>query len=297
MDIKTLNLGWWNIGISPPIKQRNEKINGVITLAENYISQFLNQGDLDFFALCEVSENESVFLSHIAKKTKRIFINLSSKVNNVIIDIAIIYSSEKLEYVNHSYLTKTQPDGKSLRAGVKAVFKEIKNNDIIIFYLSHWPSKLRNNESIRENIATYIRQDIDNMLSLDINTKIICMGDYNTQPYPVALRKKLFATRDFHIINKKKRLLFNPFWKILADGQYNNIGTYFHSSPSLNRWYVFDQMLFSSTFVSTESTGIKLDIDSIDCHRTINDSNNKIIDNIYLNNFDHYPIFCGLNYE
>jgi hypothetical protein len=163
MDIKTLNLGWWNIGISPPIKQRNEKINGVITLAENYISQFLNQGDLDFFALCEVSENESVFLSHIAKKTKRMFINLSSKVNNVIIDIAIIYSSEKLEYVNHSYLTKTQPDGKSLRAGVKAVFKEIKNNDIIIFYLSHWPSKLRNNESIRENIATYIRQDIDNM--------------------------------------------------------------------------------------------------------------------------------------
>lgn len=297
MNTSKLNLGWWNIGISPPIRSNKAKKTDAITLAGNYITQFIQQRDLDFFALCEVSEDESCFLNGLAENEKFTFVDLTSSVGRIIIDISVIYNPEKLSYVEHTHLTEVQPDGKSLRAGVKVIFKELKNNDEIVFYLSHWPSKLRNNESVRESIATYIRNDINNILNKNIDAKIICMGDYNAQPYSYALRKKLFATRDFHLIEKRKKLLFNPFWKILSDGLYNNIGTYYYSAPSANRWYVFDQMIFSSSFVTQNKDNLKLILNSTDCHKVINDIDNAVSDVVYLDNFDHLPIFCGLHYE
>lgn len=68
MNTSKLNLGWWNIGISPPIRSNKAKKTDAITLAGNYITQFIQQRDLDFFALCEVSEDESCFLNDLAKK-------------------------------------------------------------------------------------------------------------------------------------------------------------------------------------------------------------------------------------
>lgn len=296
MNTHKLNLGWWNIGISPPVRSGKSKKDNAISLAGDYIKQFITQRNLDFFALCEVSEDESSFLNELAKKENFTFIDLTSTVGRVVIDISVIYNPEKFSYENHTNLTEVQPDGKSLRAGVKVIFKELKNNDDIVFYLSHWLSKLRDNEPIRESIATYIRSDINKILDENIDSKIICMGDYNAQPYSYVLRKKLFTTRDFHLIEKRKRLLFNPFWKILSDGLYNNIGTYYYSSPSANRWYVFDQMIFSSSFVTKNDDSLKLIIDSADCHKVIGDIDNAVSDMVYLDNFDHLPIFCGLNY-
>lgn len=49
------------------------------------------------------------------------------------------------------------------------------------------------------------------------DVQFICMGDYNTEPYSNAMLNILYATRDCHLIKKKRKLLFNPFWYLLSD--------------------------------------------------------------------------------
>lgn len=56
-------------------------------------------------------------------------------------------------------------------------------------------------------------------------------------------------------------------------------------------------MIFSSSFVTQNKDNLKLILNSTDCHKVINDIDNAVSDVVYLDNFDHLPIFCGLHYE
>lgn len=68
------------------------------------------------------------------------------------------------------------------------------------------------------------------------------------------------------------------------------MGTYHHSNDEINRWYVLDQMLFSSSFLYGKSDCLKLDMSALDYHRAWHD-NGDCLDTSFVKNFDHYPIF------
>ncbi|WP_174868600.1 endonuclease/exonuclease/phosphatase family protein [Pectobacterium polaris] len=293
-----LNIAWWNVGISPPIKKQKEEKTAAVKIAKNYIKKFSVQRNIDFFAICEVSEDEAISFKEISDKLKMSYLDLSDRVGRVIIDISVMYEPSKLEYLNHKNIVHSQPNGRSLRVGVRVAFKETKNGEIITFFLSHWPSMLSATDAIRDDIASILRYHIDSIYTQHgVTSQIICMGDYNTPPYSTAIHEKLFATRDYHIIKKRPKLLFNPFWGLLTNGNLNNIGTYHYRSPKDNRWYVLDQMMFSSSFLSSEKEKLKLHPASFDCHNIISDCENKISDDVFFNTFDHYPIFCRLSHE
>jgi len=292
-----LNLCWWNIGISPPIKKQKEDKSQAIKIAKNYIKKISLSRNIDFFALCEISEDEAMCFNELAKKLKMSYLDLSDKVGRIIIDMSIMYEPSKLEYLQHKNIIHEKPDGRKLRVGVRVVFKDVKTGEIITFFLSHWPSNLSATDSIRDDIASVLRYYIDDIFNrFGSASQIICMGDYNTQPFSTAIHEKLFATRDYHIIKKKPRLLFNPFWGLLADGNMNNLGTYHFHSARDNRWYVFDQMMFSSSSLSSDEKKLKLHPDSFDFHRIISDDN-VVSDERFFKTFDHYPIFCRLSHE
>lgn len=292
-----INICWWNIGISPPIKKQKKEKSEAVKLAIEYIKEIGVKKKIDLFAICEISEREALDFSFVADELNLSYLDLSGVVGRVIIDISVLYEASKLEYVSRKYVTKIQPDDRTLRVGVRVVFKDTEKGRFITFFLSHWPSVLSATEDVRENAAISLRNNIDNILDThSVESQILCMGDYNTNPYSKAIHKNLYATRDFHIIKNKRKLLFNPSWYLLSDKKTNNIGTYHYKSASSDRWYVFDQMLFSSSFLYGKEDCFKLDIGSLDFHKALEDDNN-CIDKVFFKNFDHYPIFCRVAHE
>ena len=296
--IMLINLAWWNIGISQLIKKQKKDKDEEIKIEKNYIKKLSLQRDIDFFAICEISEDEAISFKEVSDKLNMTYLNLSDKVGRIIIDIAVMYEGSKLEYMHHKTIIHPQPNGRNLRVGVRVAFKDTSNDEVITFFLSHWPSMLSATDSIRDDIATALRYNIDKIYQkYGDSAQIICMGDYNTQPYSTAIHEKLFATRDYHIIKKRPLLLYNPFWGLLANGGMNNIGTYHYTTPKENRWYVLDQMMFSSSFLSQNGNKLKLQPKSFDFHNIMSDDENIIMDNIFFKTFDHYPIFCRLSHE
>ncbi|HEK2653426.1 TPA: endonuclease/exonuclease/phosphatase family protein, partial [Proteus mirabilis] len=53
-----LNLCWWNIGISPPTKSKQNVKTEKVGLAKKYLEELIIKKTLDIIALSEVSENE-----------------------------------------------------------------------------------------------------------------------------------------------------------------------------------------------------------------------------------------------
>ena len=128
------------------------------------------------------------------------------------------------------------------------------------------------------------------------------MGDYNDEPFADSLTTGLSSTRDLTRVRKKPSLLYNPFWRHLGEAkaykQGINIsakkrcGSFYYKSDSITRWHTFDQMLFSSCFISgsawhlnEELTGI---IDTPELFNLVIDSKQK---------FDHLPIISVLERE
>ena len=81
------------------------------------------------------------------------------------------------------------------------------------------------------------------------DVQFICMGIIIQSLILMRCLIYCMRQRDYHLIKKKRKLLFNPFWYLLSDKKTNNLGTYYYNSASINRWYVFDQMIFLHHFI------------------------------------------------
>lgn len=295
-----LNLCWWNLGVSPPVLGKKKESSEAIDLAKKYILKFAKDKNIDFFAFCEVSTDDQEHFIEIAQELEMDYIDLYEKDGRMVLDFAVMYENSKLEHIPslNKNLNIINPDGEKIRVGLRVVFKDLKTGEIITLFLSHWASRLMGNEQQRERAASSIRGRVDSILEeYGTDSQIICMGDYNDQPYSKSIHENLFATRDYHIIKNKRALLFNPFWSFLSDGRTNNIGTYhYKKGKNSNRWYVFDQMLFSSSFLFGGDDKLKLNYDSLGVHKILNEDN-TIADSDFLDNFDHSPIFCEVSHE
>lgn len=272
-------------------KKNKKNKQDAIDLANVYIKQMALNKNLDLIALCEVSENEAVSFSNLARELNMDYLDLSDNIGRVILDFSLMYESTKLEFVSKKNLVQRLPTKRNIRVGVKVVFKVNQSGKYLTIFLSHWPSKLSSLDCHRSAAARSMRASIDNIYEkYGDDTQLICMGDYNTEPYTEPMTEQLYATRDYHIINNKRELLFNPSWFLLSDKNTNNIGTYHHSSAELSRWYVLDQMLFSSSFLYGDDNCLKLEMSSLDFHKIWKDDG-SCDDSIFSKNFDHYPIF------
>ncbi|WP_235376096.1 endonuclease/exonuclease/phosphatase family protein, partial [Proteus faecis] len=200
-----LNLCWWNMGLSPPIRS-NKKINiEDIGLAKQYLGKMIKKRALDIVALCEISKKENLDFKQLACELNMEYIDLSGRIGRIFIDISLMYKMSKLEFISSKFLTKLQPDNRTIRVGVSVVFKEIENQKIITLFLSHWPSVLSADDKIRRIAAQELRNSIDKLFeNQGKDAQIICMGDYNTEPYSDSMINTLYATRDYHIIKKKR---------------------------------------------------------------------------------------------
>lgn len=300
--MKRINLAWWNVGISPPILgSLKEKINELDAVRE-FLSKLSMDNSIDFFVFCEVSSKESSVLASVAEELDLVFCDLSGRDGRLVMDMSLMYESSKLEYISHKYINAEDESGSMLRIGVKVIFKELINNEYITFFLSHWNSKLSLDEEDRIFLSVALRNEINSIFEkYGDNSNIILLGDYNTNPYSRSIHEGLKTTKDYLLIKnnvKKRRLLFNPFWKCILDDKYHCNGSYYFNDGKYDRWSVFDQMMFSSSFVKNQgvSGALRLDLDSFKCHPMFNYDIMNIHD-MFISQFDHAPIFGSLYYD
>ncbi|MCM4160588.1 endonuclease/exonuclease/phosphatase family protein [Antarcticibacterium flavum] len=111
------------------------------------------------------------------------------------------------------------------------------------FIVNHWPSRSggeARSSYKREQAAKLNRRIIDSLSRLEVNPKIIVMGDFNDDPHNKSIKKVLGTTGD-----KSKAtdaLLYNPMEQMLKRGQ----GTLAYRDG----WNLFDQIIISRAFLS-----------------------------------------------
>jgi hypothetical protein len=115
------------------------------------------------------------------------------------------------------------------------------------FIVLHWPSRLGGEKRSlprRAEAATTTRQIFDSIMAINPNAKIIAMGDLNDDPINESLKKycKTVAKKD----EVKDGKLYDPMEELYRKG----IGSLAYG----DRWNLFDQMIFSPAFVSSDKS-------------------------------------------
>jgi hypothetical protein len=199
------------------------------------------QGGVVVLGVCEV-ENEGVLNDLVAQESLKplkykVAHHDSPDVRGV--DVAFIYQGERFEFISLQDFELKIPDNPRFRTRDQLLLVGVLDHaDTLYLIANHWPSK-RGGEArsnpLRMAAAKLTRSIVDSLLKVNLNAKIIIMGDLNDNPdaksITVGLRAKgkMKEVSDFDI--------FNPSWKMYKDG----IGSYAYR----DNWELIDQMMVS----------------------------------------------------
>lgn len=290
-----ISFGWWNVGLKPPFAgakepERHSALRPWFLYC--HLDEILS---LDLIAFGEVSDEFVKTLAELFRSSGLEAISITGKEGRIIFDIAVFYKSSKLEYIEHSNIVRPHYSG-NLRIAVKIKFKIIESNEIIYFYISHWPSRLNRPEVGRDELGYSLRADIDTIFATDgYDAKIILMGDYNDEPFDKSIFDKLTATRDRRMVLDKPYILYNPFWRVLgsvepyqkSEAGTASYGTYFYkASQHVTKWFTFDQIIVSSAFMGHTLWHLDETNTGVFSYKKTDTLNQE-----FFKNFDHLPIY------
>lgn len=297
MDSFYLSLIWWNTSLSPPIGSKRGKANESKKQAiSTIIRKFMELG-YEFICLGEVAPDDlEYFEESISPQTLGYFCAKGvEQSGRVYFDTCIYYKNyHRLvkHGVNDVQSFEMSSSSRTFKYGQKYRFM-LGIGVNIVFYLSHWPSKLNDVSLKISSIAERLRIDAESELRQDCN--IILMGDYNVEPYHDAVVHHLQSSRERELVLKRTNIFYNPCWKFLTTLQSSQQaiekGTYYYPSGAFQRWHTIDQMMFSSSLLTGKW---KLKDELV----TIIDIDN-LIDGLDLNynESDHFPLSAIIERE
>lgn len=111
--------------------------------------------------------------------------------------------------------------------------------------VNHWPSRSggeQKTSAYREAAGKLNKKIIDSLQQLNVNSKIITMGDLNDGPYNKSIKVALGAKGKKTTVAPHE--IFNPFEALLSKG----LGTIAHQDA----WDVFDQIMLTGTWLSSD---------------------------------------------
>jgi hypothetical protein len=124
--------------------------------------------------------------------------------------------------------------------------KGILDGDTMHFFVNHWPSRRGGelaSQPARNKAAGVAKKVIDSIMAVNINSKIVLMGDLNDEPTSPSVTKVLGAKSK--MTKTKKGELFNPFHEPYMAGN----GTLAYQDS----WGLFDQIIISHGFIKNKS--------------------------------------------
>lgn len=248
-----LSFAWWNTALSPSGKPRanDEQKSFALALVNKLLADF----EIDFIALGEVcGEDVRFFRQGLIDGFSIQTGNVDS--SEIAFHTCFIWREHKIigADVTNRVLLKGKRNFR-LAQRVELAIADI--DDRIYLFISHWPSRryYSQNHPIRHELGVRLRDAVNE--ALNKTQYIVLMGDYNDEPFDLSLSEQLQATRDKGFAQRKRQLLYNPFWRHMV--QPLNIekiseataaaGSYYHKQGDITRWRTFDQMIFSAAFL------------------------------------------------
>ncbi|MDR0810807.1 MAG: endonuclease/exonuclease/phosphatase family protein [Paludibacter sp.] len=176
------------------------------------------------------------------------------------VDVALLYNpryftvtSSKSHFLGKKYLTgssyENSPDS-TFRTRDQLLVSGYLQGEKIHVIVNHWPSRTggeKQSEPLRIAAARLTRHIVDSLMNVDINSKIVVMGDLNDDPFNESCAKILGAKKDKNAVEKNE--LYNVFWKTLDSGVGSLI---YNGRPNL-----FDQIIVSSGLINGAKTELQ----------------------------------------
>lgn len=277
----------WNTSLAPPGNSRGD-ISHYYEFALDQIEFLLSDVDVDFLALLEVSEDECKAIYEKFSNGAYEVVDALDRAGRTYFDLCLIYNKSKLSLGDRNSII-TSHKGRSYKVAQQL---SVTHTDGTIFHvlISHWPSRIlaEPTEETRSIIGHHIGLAAQNIVSeSDALPFIVLMGDYNAEPYSNCIREALGTSRDVNMVQRNSRLFYNPFWDFLPHSDDSQTkGSHYHSGDYLDKWRVFDQIIYSSAFFNNESawrynhSGTSI-LPSIELHSRLIDRNSI---------FDHAPV-------
>jgi hypothetical protein len=168
------------------------------------------------------------------------------------VDVAMFYNPKYFTVIYSAPLFVQLPGGSKDSYFTRDILyvKGLLDGDTIHAFVNHWPSRSGGEERsipARAAAAGTAKKCIDSILSSVPNSKIVLMGDLNDDPVSPSLTKVLNCKSDIEKL--KPNELYNPWVENYKKG----MGT----SPYQDAWGLFDQILFSESWVNKEQSGYR----------------------------------------
>lgn len=126
--------------------------------------------------------------------------------------------------------------------------KGILDGDTVHVMVGHWPSRSGGEERsipARAAAARVVKGIVDSLMAINLNSKIVIMGDLNDDPISPSLTKVLNAKGS--TTGLKDGGLYNPWYDFYKRG----IGTIAYQDS----WGLFDQVVISKAWLNKEQAG------------------------------------------
>lgn len=255
-----MRFAWWNTHLTPPMGDPLQAEERDLVL--EVIAVILSICDILFVG--EVSSQDLDWLSNYFRTDVFDIIDNTKGPSNENFNIGAIYNRHNAEYIGNIFnldkrFTTLNVGDTKYKVSCHMEFA-IKQDYLFSFLVSHWASRLFLHEDspTRGYFGAALRGQVNILLNQGLE-HLILLGDYNDEPFNLGMTKHLRGCRDAAFVTRHPHLLYNPFWKHIACPKgyarppitNEPVGTYFFRQDKLQRWRVFDQMLFSSSFVGS----------------------------------------------
>ncbi|OFX34635.1 MAG: hypothetical protein A2W90_12330 [Bacteroidetes bacterium GWF2_42_66] len=165
------------------------------------------------------------------------------------IDVALLYRKGLFFPESYSAIPILDEKGDTLPTReILHVSGNLQNKKTVHFFVNHWPSRyggLMETDTSRKLAATYLKEAIRAMQKKELEAVIVCMGDFNDQPWDESLAKVLGAVKP---INSENGELVNLSW----EWESSPTGTLKHQQE----WNIFDQFIVSRNLLKNCSASI-----------------------------------------
>jgi len=224
----------------------NHKINNMSKVLSE-IGSPDNQTSPDIIGLCELENNQVVkdLITHTNLRAKDYGIIHFDSPDERGIDVALIYKKAVFlptSFSSHRLLLTNSENFRDYTRDQLVVGGQMDGEEIH-FIVNHWPSRSGGEARSKPNRIAAARLNkmiIDSISELNIDAKIISMGDFNDDPMDDSF-KKIIQTKG-KIAKLEPYDLFNPMERLYKKG----VG----SLAYRDKWNLFDQIYFTSNLIA-----------------------------------------------
>ncbi|AEM70153.1 Endonuclease/exonuclease/phosphatase [Allomuricauda ruestringensis DSM 13258] len=207
----------------------------------------------DIVGLCEV-ENRDVLedlVQHPNLREKNYGIIHFDSPDARGIDVALLYKKASFipsSFKSHRLLLFDEMSERKYTRD-QLVVGGTMDRENIYFIVNHWPSRrggAAKSSPLRVRAALLNKRIIDSIQELDLDAKIIAMGDLNDDPIDDSLKKILKTKGKIRQLDSIS--LYNPMEAMFKKG----VG----SLAYRDKWNLFDQMFFTANLVTEDRTAL-----------------------------------------